>query len=182
MTLSSEQVTELYEEYEGDPDFFSELTAELTAGPVIAMALEKADGVAEWLKLLGPEDVGIAVCEAPLTVRGIFGSSNIKNAAHGSRSPSDAFRELKLFFPRIFPRETTLCVIMPNAASSEEAILSAVASDGFLIVAKASVRLSKEQACEAPSHTGLSTQLDVYRLTRSVLRTSARASGHRVFI
>jgi len=146
LTLSSEQVAELYEEHENDPDFFAALTSELTGGPVVAMALEKSDGVAEWLQLLGPEDAAVATVEAPLTVRGAFGKSRLQNAAHGSSSPASAFRELKLFFPRVFPREVTICVVMPSATSATEAISSAIASDGFLVVAKASLQLSKEQA------------------------------------
>ena len=118
---------------------------ELTSGPVIALALEKADGIAQWLELLGPEDAAVAAIEVPLSIRGVFGTSKIKNAAHGSTSPAAAFRELKLFFPRVFSRESTVCVIMPSAAPSTDSILSAIASDGFLIVAKVSVQLSKEQ-------------------------------------
>jgi len=146
LTLSSEQVAELYEEFENYPELFASLVMELTSGPVIALALEKADGIAQWLKLLGPEDAAVAAIEAPLSVRGVFGTSKIKNAAHGSTSPAAAFRELKLFFPRVFSRESTVCVIMPSAAPSTESILSAISSDGFLIVAKVSVQLSKEQA------------------------------------
>jgi len=139
LTLSSEQVAELYEDFENDPDFFTALTAEMTSGPIIALALEKANGVASWLELLGSAD-------EPMSVRGVFGSSPIKDAAHGSTSAAAAFRELKLFFPRVFPRETSIAIIMPSAVASTDAIVSAVATDGFLITAKASVQLSKEQA------------------------------------
>ena len=146
LTLSSEQIAELYEEYENDPDLFSALTAEMSSGPIIALALEKADGVASWLELLGPEDAAVARVEAPLSVRGVYGVSKVKNAVHGSSSPVAAFRELKLFFPRVFPRETAICAVMSGAVSHMESIESALATDGFLVVAKKVVELTREQA------------------------------------
>ncbi|KAL1504083.1 hypothetical protein AB1Y20_010493 [Prymnesium parvum] len=160
LTLSSEQVAELYEAYEGDVDFFAALTAELTSGPVIAMVLEKDNGIAEWLALLGPEDAAVAAVEAPLSIRGMFGSSKIKNAAHGSLSAMCAFRELKLFFPRVFPREVTVCVLTSSSSSSTDALTSAVSADGFLVIATTTVELSKEQAESFYSHLAGSPAFD----------------------
>lgn len=149
LVLSSEQVAELYEGYESEVDFFAALTKELTRGRAIVMVIEKKNGVAEWLNLLGPEDAELAVIEAPLSIRGTFGSSRIKNAAHGSPSPSSALKEIKLFFPRVFPRESTLCIVMPGTTSSTEAIVSMAAADGFLVVATSTVQLDTAQASRA---------------------------------
>ena len=118
----------------------------MSSGPIIAMALEKANGVTSWLELLGPENAAVAQVEAPLSIRGVYGKSKVKNAAHGSLSPAAAFRELKLFFPRVFPRETTICVVMPSGVSHTDSLISALATDGFLVIAKQEVLVTSDQA------------------------------------
>jgi len=139
-TLSIAQVAELYEEHEGKP-FFTALCKHMSAGPLVALVLEKANAISEWLELLGPEDAEIARAEAPTSIRAVYGTDAIKNGAHGSKSAAAAFRELKFFFPKVFPREYTLTLLPPGSPLVSEAV-----SEGFLIVLKDVVTLSVTQA------------------------------------
>jgi len=138
-TLTPEQAAELYEEHEGKP-FFAALCSFMSSGPLIALALSKANAVECWKQLLGPESVLEAKEEAPGSIRAVYGTDNIKKAAHGSLSASAAYRELKFFFPKVYPRESTLTLV------SDSKVLDAAAADGFLVIATKQVTLSLEQA------------------------------------
>ena len=59
------QVAELYEEHEGKP-FFTALCKHMSSGPLVALVLEKANAISEWLELLGPEDAMIARAEVSI--------------------------------------------------------------------------------------------------------------------
>ena len=102
ITLLPSQVAELYEDVEGTPAY-SKLLKLMTSGPVVALALEKSDAVAALSALMGPEDSGVAKSEAPQSLRAEYGTDAVKNAVHGSATPVAAFRELRLFFPRVHP-------------------------------------------------------------------------------
>jgi len=78
--------------------FFPSLTAYMSSGPAIVVALEREDAIARWRDLMGATDPSKAV---PGTIRKEFGTSIERNATHGSDAPGTAAFELGYFFPGI---------------------------------------------------------------------------------
>lgn len=76
--------------------FFGSLTAFMSSGPVVVLALEAPDAIAKWRTLMGATDP--AKAEAG-TLRKEFGRSIENNATHGSDAPDTAAFELGYFFP-----------------------------------------------------------------------------------
>ncbi|MFB3854502.1 MAG: nucleoside-diphosphate kinase [Vicinamibacterales bacterium] len=81
-----------------DRPFFASLTAYMSSGPAIVMALEREDAIARWRELMGATDPSKA---AQGTIRREFGTSIERNATHGSDAPGTAAFELGYFFPGI---------------------------------------------------------------------------------
>jgi nucleoside-diphosphate kinase len=75
--------------------FFRSLTAFMSSGPCVLLALEAPDAIKKWRALMGPTDPGKA---EPGTLRKDFGSSIEWNATHGSDAPETAAFELGYFF------------------------------------------------------------------------------------
>ena len=83
-----------YGEHQGKP-FFSGLVTFITSGPVVAVAVEGPNVIAELRKMMGatnPKDA------APGTIRGDYATTIDENVVHGSANLDDAARELALFF------------------------------------------------------------------------------------
>ncbi|ELW47264.1 Nucleoside diphosphate kinase 7 [Tupaia chinensis] len=104
----------------------SELIQFITSGPVIAMEILRDDAICEWKRLLGPANSGVARTDAPGSIRALFGTDGIRNAAHGPDSFASAAREMELFFPSsggCGPANTarftncTCCIVKPHAVS-----------------------------------------------------------------
>src|SRR4051812_40792231 len=74
--------------------FFASLTAFMSSGPCVVMALEAPDAIKKWRTLMGATDPGKA--EAG-TMRKEFGASIEYNATHGSDAPETAAFELGYF-------------------------------------------------------------------------------------
>ncbi|MDR1519629.1 MAG: nucleoside-diphosphate kinase [Planctomycetota bacterium] len=83
-----------YAEHKAKP-FFGQLTAFITSGPVVLMALEGVDAVAVVRKLVGAT---LGRAAEPGSIRGDFGMSQAFNLIHASDSPASAERELSLYF------------------------------------------------------------------------------------
>ena len=75
--------------------FFDSLTAFMSSGPAVVLALEAPDAIARWRGLMGATDPGQA---GEGTLRRRFGSSIERNATHGSDAPETAAFELGYFF------------------------------------------------------------------------------------
>jgi len=75
--------------------FFPSLTAFMSSGPCVLLALEAPDAIRTWRALMGATDP--AKAEAG-TLRKEFGSSIERNATHGSDAPETAAFELGYFF------------------------------------------------------------------------------------
>ena len=75
--------------------FFGSLTAFMSSGPCIVMALEAPDAIKKWRELMGATDPAKA---ADGTLRQEFGASIENNATHGSDAPETAAFELGYFF------------------------------------------------------------------------------------
>lgn len=95
--LSSKEAEGFYAVHRERP-FFASLVQFMTSGPVVVMALEKENAVAEWRNLMGPTNSK----EAPKgTIRGDFGTDIERNASHGSDSKENAAIELAYFFNKL---------------------------------------------------------------------------------
>ena len=75
--------------------FFNSLTAFMSSGPIVVLALEKQNAIADLRKLMGPTDSAKA---GPETIRGKWGESIERNAIHGSDAEDTARFELSYFF------------------------------------------------------------------------------------
>lgn len=75
--------------------FFDSLTAFMSSGPAVVLALEGDGAIRRWRDLMGATDPAQA---QPGTLRREFGSSIERNAAHGSDAPETAAAELGYFF------------------------------------------------------------------------------------
>ena len=78
--------------------FFSSLTAFMSSGPVVVLALEAPDAINKWRTMMGATDPAKA---EPGTLRKEFGRSIENNATHGSDAPETASFEMAYFFPGI---------------------------------------------------------------------------------
>ncbi len=95
--LSSKQAEGFYAVHRERP-FFASLVQFMTSGPVVVLALEKENAVAEWRNLMGPTNSKEA---AKGTIRGDFGTDIERNASHGSDSKENAAIELSYFFNKL---------------------------------------------------------------------------------
>lgn len=75
--------------------FFGSLTAFMSSGPAIVLALDAPDAIRKWRTLMGATDPAKADAD---TIRKEFASSIERNATHGSDSPETAACELGYFF------------------------------------------------------------------------------------
>lgn len=92
--LTTAQAGAFYEVHKGRP-FYDDLVAFMTSGPCLPMALERADAVAHFRKVIGATDPADA---APGTIRKLYAESKGRNAVHGSDSDDNAAREVSFFF------------------------------------------------------------------------------------
>ena len=93
--LTTAQAGAFYEVHKGRP-FYDDLVAFMTSGPCLPMALERADAVAHFRKVIGATDPAEA---AAGTIRKLYAESKGRNAVHGSDSDENAAREVDFFFP-----------------------------------------------------------------------------------
>lgn len=94
--LTEAQAKAFYEVHKERP-FYGSLVEFMTSGPVMPLALERDNAVAQLREVMGATDVAKA---APGTIRQLFGTSIERNAIHGSDSPENAALELSFFFSR----------------------------------------------------------------------------------
>jgi nucleoside-diphosphate kinase len=75
--------------------FFGELTAFMSSGPCVLLALEAPNAIRQWRATMGATDPAKADAG---TLRKDFGESIGRNATHGSDAPETAAFELGYFF------------------------------------------------------------------------------------
>ena len=92
--MSTEQAQEFYAVHKERP-FYGELVNFMCSGPVVPIALEKDNAVADFRALIGSTDPAEA---AEGTIRKRFASSKGENAIHGSDSDENAMNEIAFFF------------------------------------------------------------------------------------
>src|SRR5262252_8632963 len=74
--------------------FFASLTAFMSSGPCVVMALEAPDAIRKWRTLMGATDPAKADAG---TLRKEFAESIERNATHGSDAPDTAAYEIGYF-------------------------------------------------------------------------------------
>ena len=94
MKLSQRQAEGFYAVHRERP-FFSSLVKFMTEGPIVALALERADAVKKLREAMGATNPANA---AEGTVRKRFAASIERNCIHGSDAPETAAVELQYFF------------------------------------------------------------------------------------
>jgi len=94
LRLNREKAEELYEMHKGK-EFFQELVAHVTSGPVLAMVIEGPNAIAVMRNLIGKTN---PLNASPGTIRGDYALNVTKNVIHASDSPENAEREIRIFF------------------------------------------------------------------------------------
>ncbi len=92
--LKKAQAEGFYAVHVGKP-FFDSLTKFMTEGPIVVMALEKENAIADWRKLMGATNPANA---EEGTMRKKYAESIERNATHGSDAEDTARFELSYFF------------------------------------------------------------------------------------
>ncbi|MGA3211125.1 MAG: nucleoside-diphosphate kinase [Terriglobales bacterium] len=92
--ISKSQAEGFYAVHAGKP-FFESLTDFMSSGPIVVMALEKENAIAELRQLMGATDPAKA---AEGTIRKQFAQNIERNAIHGSDADDTARFEVSYFF------------------------------------------------------------------------------------
>jgi nucleoside-diphosphate kinase len=92
--MSLAQAEGFYAVHRGKP-FFANLTAFMSSGPALVMALEGDDAIACWRNLMGATNYREA---AAGTIRADFATDIERNVVHGSDAPETAAFEIGYFF------------------------------------------------------------------------------------
>jgi nucleoside-diphosphate kinase len=92
--LTKEQAEGFYAVHAGKP-FFESLTDFMSQGPVVVVALERENGIAEWRELMGATNPANA---KEGTIRKKWAENIERNAVHGSDAEDTARFELSYFF------------------------------------------------------------------------------------
>lgn len=75
------------------------------------MEILRDDAICEWKRLLGPANSGLARTDAPGSIRALFGTDGIRNAAHGPDSFASAARvsRFEKYFSSVLFGKLFLC-------------------------------------------------------------------------
>ena len=92
--LTKQEAGSFYAVHKGRP-YYDGLVEFMTSGSCVAVALEKANAVADYRKLIGATDPKEA---EPGTIRKLFAESKRENIVHGSDSPENGRIEVAFFF------------------------------------------------------------------------------------
>ena len=94
LEISKYQAEQFYAVHASRP-FYNSLTDFMSSGPIVALALEKENAIADLRKLMGATNPADA---AEGTIRKQFASSIEENAIHGSDGEDTAAFEIGYFF------------------------------------------------------------------------------------
>jgi nucleoside-diphosphate kinase len=92
--ITREQAEGFYAVHAGKP-FFESLTIFMSQGPILVMALEKENAIADWREIMGATNPANA---KQGTIRKKWAESIERNAVHGSDAEDTARFELSYFF------------------------------------------------------------------------------------
>jgi len=94
LEITKEQAEGFYAVHASKP-FFNSLTGFMSSGPIVVMALEKENAIADLRKMMGATNPANA---EPGTIRKKWAESIERNAIHGSDAEDTARFELSYFF------------------------------------------------------------------------------------
>ena len=94
LEISKKQAEGFYAVHASKP-FFPSLTDFMSSGPIVVLALEKEDAIADLRKLMGATNPANA---EPGTIRKKYADNIERNAIHGSDAEDTAKFELSYFF------------------------------------------------------------------------------------
>jgi len=94
LRLTTSSAQKFYEVH-AERSFYNDLITYMTSDPVIPIALEKENAVADFRKLIGATDPKKADAG---TIRKLYADSIEHNIIHGSDSPENAIKEIAHFF------------------------------------------------------------------------------------
>lgn len=92
--LTEDRAGEFYAVHRERP-FYAELVEFMTSGPVVPIALERDDAVANLRRVIGATDPAEA---EEGTIRKLYAESKGRNAIHASDSDENAANEVEFFF------------------------------------------------------------------------------------
>ena len=95
LEITKQQAEGFYAVHAGKP-FFNSLTDFMSSGPIVVLALEKENAIADLRKLMGATNPANA---EPGTIRKKWAENIERNAIHGSDAEDTARFELSYFFP-----------------------------------------------------------------------------------
>ena len=95
LEITKQQAEGFYAVHAGKP-FFGSLTDFMSSGPIVVLALEKENAIADLRKLMGATNPANA---EPGTIRKKWAEGIERNAIHGSDGEDTARFELSYFFP-----------------------------------------------------------------------------------
>lgn len=95
LTALSQRDAEKFYEVHRERPFYGDLVQFMSSGPIVAIALEKENAVADYRTLIGATDPAEA---DEGTIRKRFASSKGENAVHGSDSVENGRIEVGFFF------------------------------------------------------------------------------------
>lgn len=96
--LERSEAEEFLEVYKQVIPTYDKKVEELCSGPCIALEVRAENAVEVFRATAGPWDVDMAKQLSPGSIRGKYGTSNVKNAVHCTDLPRDAFDECNYFF------------------------------------------------------------------------------------
>lgn len=127
----------------------------MSSDVVTGMELVSENAINKFRDVMGPTDAAEAKNSAPRTLRAHFGTDNMRNALHGSGSPSEFNREQSLFFSKNFSttaafNNCTCCIIKPHIVHEGLAgqVIDMILQEGFEISAMELFNLDKPTAEE----------------------------------
>jgi nucleoside-diphosphate kinase len=94
LEISQHQAEQFYAVHASRP-FYHSLTTFMSSGPIVALALEKENAIADLRKLMGATNPAQA---EEGTIRKLFAASIGENAIHGSDAEDTAAFEIGYFF------------------------------------------------------------------------------------
>jgi nucleoside-diphosphate kinase len=94
LEISKHQAEQFYAVHAGKP-FYNSLTSFMSSGPIVALALEKENAIADMRKLMGATNPANA---EEGTIRKKWATNIENNAIHGSDAEDTARFELSFFF------------------------------------------------------------------------------------
>jgi nucleoside-diphosphate kinase len=94
LEISKHQAEQFYAVHAGKP-FYNSLTTFMSSGPIVALALEKENAIADLRKLMGTTNPANA---EEGTIRKKWATNIENNAIHGSDAEDTARFELSFFF------------------------------------------------------------------------------------